>query len=315
MPAKTQPLTHSTISPMHAEDHLPSFTCGFYTRLFCFCTTAFSLPHQVKEGTWRVYAPIHTHRSAAWRGRWCPVGVTCAPGRCQHPVAIWWVCGWWGGGETPHVKKTKEKKTRRLSGSLSGCLEEIVLQAKLNFTVLPAPAPLAPQSYLITGCPTHPSLSRIIPLRVGGQIVFGNKSDSPWPVSPLPREENNCVAPCASLPLSLSPSLARSLLLAPPLKKSFPTERSPVRPQHPRQSPNIHCGKRQPGRQGAEWRRQSAAAMLLLLQPRHSEQDIPKQLEGADIWCCALVLGPPQNGPVLSGNLVIFSASLARLQF
>ncbi|KAE8300015.1 hypothetical protein D5F01_LYC00146 [Larimichthys crocea] len=38
-----------------------------------------------------------------------------------------------------------------------------------------------------------------------------------------------------------------------------------------------------------------------MLQPRHYEQGIPKQLEGADIWCCALVLGPPQNGPVLSG--------------
>lgn len=31
---------------------------------------------------------------------------------------------------------------------------------------------------------------------------------------------------------------------------------------------------------------------------QHYEQDIPKQLEGAVIWCCALVLGPPQNGPV-----------------
>lgn len=51
-----------------------------------------------------------------------------------------------------------------------------------------------------------------------------------------------------------------------------------------------------------------------MLQRRYYEQDIPKQLEEADIWCCALVLGPPQNGPVLSGNLVIFSASLARLQ-
>lgn len=56
------------------------------------------------------------------------------------------------------------------------------------------------------------------------------------------------------------------------------------------------------------------AVATTMLQPRYNEQGIPKQLEGADIWCCALVLGPPQNGPVLSGKLVIFSASLARLQ-
>ena len=39
--------------------------------------------------------------------------------------------------------------------------------------------------------------------------------------------------------------------------------------------------------------------------PRHHPE-----LEGYDIWCCALVLGPPQNGLLLSGNLVILSASL-----
>lgn len=50
-----------------------------------------------------------------------------------------------------------------------------------------------------------------------------------------------------------------------------------------------------------------------MLQPQNYGQGIPK-LEGANIWCGALVLGPPQKGPVLSGNLVIFSASLTRLQ-
>ncbi|KAF3852256.1 hypothetical protein F7725_005611 [Dissostichus mawsoni] len=49
--------------------------------------------------------------------------------------------------------------------------------------------------------------------------------------------------------------------------------------------------------------RKDPAVATAMLQPGFYEQDIPKQLEGADIWCCALVLGPPQNGPVQSGNL------------
>lgn len=113
----------------------------------------------------------------------------------------------------------------------------------------------------------------------------------------------NSVAPCASLPL---PPLKR--------KKSFCISREvPGAHPAPSQSPSIHSANRQSGRRGdGDGVRTQLVATEL--QRRYCEQDIPKQLEEADIWCCTLVLGPPQNGPVLSGNLVIFSASLARLQ-
>lgn len=113
----------------------------------------------------------------------------------------------------------------------------------------------------------------------------------------------------------------RALCQSPPpvLKKkkasAFPTERSPVRTQQPASHPISILERdkdRKTARERGERKKQAAAAVMLLR--RYYEQDIPKQLEEADIWCCALVLGPPQNGPVLSGNLVIFSASLARLQ-
>lgn len=64
--------------------------------------------------------------------------------------------------------------------------------------------------------------------------------------------------------------------------------------------PSIHYGQ-------TETREKVAATVIQ--QPRDWEQDIPKQLEGGDLCCCALMWGPPQNGPVLSANLVIFSAS------
>lgn len=106
----------------------------------------------------------------------------------------------------------------------------------------------------------------------------------------------------------------RALCQSPPpvLGKSFCVFHREIPGAHPTpsQSPNI---QRQSGRQGDGERRQPAAAATAMLQPRYYKQDIPKQLEGGDIWCCALVLGPPQNGPALSGNLVIFGASLARL--
>lgn len=120
----------------------------------------------------------------------------------------------------------------------------------------------------------------------------------------------NSVAACVSLS-PLPPSSQTSLPLIKKKKKAsaFPTERSPVRTQHPHPV-SILCRD--------EWgdggRTEPAGSTAMLLQPRYYEQGIPKQLEGADIWCCALVLGPPQNGPVQSGNLVIFSASLASLQ-
>lgn len=97
---------------------------------------------------------------------------------------------------------------------------------------------------------------------------------------------------------------------SPPLKKKKNLLRFP-----PREIPSAQA--RHPisilGRDSRGERKDPAVATAML-QPGFYEQDIPKQLEGADIWCCALVLGPPQNGPVKSGNLVIFSASLAALQ-
>lgn len=62
-----------------------------------------------------------------------------------------------------------------------------------------------------------------------------------------------------------------------------PREIPMVRTQYQPDTSSIHSGRDVRDRSCLPW---------------YYEQDIPKQLEGADIWCCALVLGPPQNGPV-----------------
>lgn len=145
----------------------------------------------------------------------------------------------------------------------------------------------------------------------GNELSFGiSRTVPPGPSFPLcSRRKNMQTQQCRALCQSPPPVLT---------KMHFP-------PRDPRCAPSTQPAtqypfwketfrktgiRREKKREGD--RKQAAAAAML--QRRYCEQDIPKQLEEADIWCCALVLGPPQNGPVLSGNLVIFSASLARLQ-
>lgn len=127
-------------------------------------------------------------------------------------------------------------------------------------------------------------------------------SPPPVPVlPPRPRSKNmqtqQCRGSCQLPPTPPTP-LDKMFL-------HFPTDTFPVRPAGPR------CPWRKTDR-----RKRSPVPPPPPpppLQPQHSGQGIPK-LEGANICCGALVLGPPQKGPVLSGNLVIFSASLTRLQ-
>lgn len=65
-------------------------------------------------------------------------------------------------------------------------------------------------------------------------------------------------------------------------------------PRDPRAHPPIHIfileGDAERGREG--WGEEPAVAPLATLSPRYHEQDIPKQLEAADICCCAPALGP-----------------------
>lgn len=153
------------------------------------------------------------------------------------------------------------------------------------------------------------------------------KSDSPPGLSlPLcPRRKNKqtqqCRALCQSTP---APSPPSPPALHPFQKKKKRKERKKscvshreIPCAHPATHPISILGRdRQPTGQDRTGRRNEEGACCCYCHAAASilEQGIPKQLEGADIWCCALVVGPPQNGPVLSGNLVIFSASLARLQ-
>lgn len=203
------------------------------------------------------------------------------------------------------------RKKPRLSGWLSGCLGEIASASEVELHRLSSAttttAPVISEHLVL-----HSSqIEQDYPFGGGGtNFLLEEVGQSLRPIfSPISKGgggtcRRNSVAHCASLP---PPAL-------PPLKKkkkyafAFPTERFPVRTQHPASHPISILERDSRGE------RTEPAVATAMLQPLYYEQDIPKQLEGADIWCCALVVGPPQNGPVLSGNLVIFSASLARLQ-
>ena len=128
----------------------------------------------------------------------------------------------------------------------------------------------------------------------GGISVHGEKTC---------RRTQQCRGLCQSPPPTLIKCfcivLPRGSRCAPSRSPQYPLLRETNRRQREREEPAGPAA--------------AAAAPAAMLQPRNYGQGIPK-LEGANIWCGALVLGPPQKGPVLSGNLVIFSASLARLQ-
>lgn len=276
---------------------------GLHTEISLDC--AISLSEQIREDLICASSyipsnllPVGVRRSRRHRR----IVVTCVPGRCSHPVA--------------HME-TSSRNTRRLSGGfvwLPG--GDRVCMRSWTSPSIHHQHHRRPSNMWSLGVARIPNWARLSFWGGGGrELSCGISRTVPLVhlFSCLSKEKKHADATVSSLvPVShLPPSLPsflqekkerereRELLL-------FPTRDPPVRTQPLTQYPFWKGGreKKAPCLPRCCCRR--AAAFL--------EQDIPKQLERADIWCCALVLGPPQNGPVLSANLVIFSASLARFQ-
>lgn len=273
---------------------------GLHTEISLDC--AISLSEQIREDLICACSyipsnllPVGVRRSRRHRR----IVVTCVPGRCSHPVA--------------HME-TSSRNTRRLSGGfvwLPG--GDRVCMRSWTSPSIHHQHHRRPSNMWSLGVARIPNWARLSFWGGGGrELSYGISRTVPLVhlFSCLSKEKKHADATVSSLvPVSHPPSL-------PSRKKreregerafAFPNERSPR--AHPATHPiSILEGGRE--KKAPCLRRccccRRAAAFL--------EQDIPKQLERADIWCCALVLGPPQNGPVLSANLVIFSASLARFQ-
>lgn len=273
---------------------------GLHTEISLDCTI--SLSEQIREDLICACSyipsnllPVGVRRSRRHRR----IVVTCVPGRCSHPIA--------------HME-TSSRNTRRLSGGfvwLPG--GDRVCMRSWTSPSIHHQHHRRPSNMWSLGVARIPNWARLSFWGGWGPgTVLWNKSDSPPGPSfflSVQREKTcrrNSVEPCASLPPPALPPFLQEKNERERQLLRFPTRDPPVRTQPLTQYPFWNGGreKKAPCLRRCCCRR--AAAFL--------EQDIPKQLERADIWCCALVLGPPQNGPVLSANLVIFSASLARFQ-